>query len=82
MNALELIVSSWFLNDTMEGSYDRAANSRWRNHRPGANNGLMVHTIVAQDGSWTEGAAQHGRSVRGVTFDKPGSYAYICKDHP
>ena len=45
------------------------------------NNGKMVHTIVAEDGAWTTGPispAQQGY----VTFDKPGRYTYICKDHP
>jgi quinohemoprotein ethanol dehydrogenase len=45
------------------------------------NNGKMVHTILAEDGSWTTGPispAQQGY----VTFDKPGTYTYICKDHP
>jgi alcohol dehydrogenase (cytochrome c) len=45
------------------------------------NNGRMVHTIVAQDGSWTTGSLQTG-DVGGVTFDKPGTYTYICKEHP
>ncbi len=45
------------------------------------NNGRMVHTIVAQDGSWTTGPLQTG-DVGGVTFDKPGTYTYICKEHP
>ena len=45
------------------------------------NNGRMVHTIVAQDGSWTTGPLQTG-DVGGVTFDKPGSYTYVCKEHP
>ena len=45
------------------------------------NNGKMIHTIAALDGSWTTGKispAQNGY----VTFDRPGSYTYICKDHP
>jgi plastocyanin len=45
------------------------------------NNGRMVHTIVAQDGSWTTGPLQTG-DVGGATFDKPGTYTYICKEHP
>lgn len=45
------------------------------------NNGRMIHTIVAQDGSWTTGPLQTG-DVGGVTFDKPGTYTYICKEHP
>jgi quinohemoprotein ethanol dehydrogenase len=45
------------------------------------NNGKMNHTIIAKDGSWSTGSispAQNGY----VTFDKPGTYTYICKDHP
>ncbi len=45
------------------------------------NNGKINHTITAKDGSWTTGPldpAQNGY----VTFDKPGTYTYICKDHP
>ncbi len=45
------------------------------------NNGKMVHTIVAEDGSWGTGPispAQEGY----VSFNKPGKYTYICKDHP
>jgi alcohol dehydrogenase (cytochrome c) len=45
------------------------------------NNGRMVHTIVATDGSWTTGPLQTG-DVGGTTFDKPGTYTYICKEHP
>jgi len=45
------------------------------------NNGKIIHTIAEKDGSWTTGPispAQNGY----VTFDKPGTYTYICKDHP
>ena len=45
------------------------------------NNGRMVHTIVATDGSWTTGPLQTG-DVGGVTFDKPGTYTYVCREHP
>lgn len=45
------------------------------------NNGRVVHTIVAQDGSWTTGALQPAQTGY-VTFDKPGVYSYICKEHP
>jgi PQQ-dependent dehydrogenase (methanol/ethanol family) len=53
----------------------RGTQVTWRN------NGLMVHTIVAQDGSWTTGPLNPA-DVGGVTFDKPGSYTYTCKEHP
>ena len=45
------------------------------------NNGRMVHTIVAEDGSWTTGPLQTA-DVGAHTFDKPGTYTYICKEHP
>ena len=45
------------------------------------NNGTMTHTIVAVDGSWTTGPLQP-LDIGTVTFDKPGTYTYICKDHP
>ena len=45
------------------------------------NNGTMTHTIVALDGSWTTGPLQP-LDIGTVTFDKPGTYTYICKDHP
>ena len=46
-----------------------------------SNNGLDNHTIVARDGSWTTGAIQPGGEGY-VTFAKPGTYTYICKEHP
>ena len=42
---------------------------------------LADRTIVAQDGSWTTGRLDPAE-VAGVTFDKPGTYTYICKEHP
>jgi plastocyanin len=45
------------------------------------NNGRMPHTIVAEDGSWTTGTL-NPIEVGGVKFDKPGTYAYACKEHP
>jgi plastocyanin len=45
------------------------------------NNGRMVHTIVAQDASWTTGPLNTGE-VGAATFAKPGTYTYICKEHP
>ncbi len=53
----------------------RGTQVTWRN------NGLMVHTIVAQDGAWTTGPLNTA-DVGAVTFDKAGSFAYICKEHP
>lgn len=45
------------------------------------NNGRIVHTIVAQDGSWTTGTLQPAEESS-VTFKTPGTYTYICKQHP
>jgi quinohemoprotein ethanol dehydrogenase len=54
-----------------------AAGTRvtWRN------NGVLPHTIVAADGSWsteTLGPADIGAHV----FDKPGTYVYRSKEYP
>ncbi|MBA3916041.1 MAG: PQQ-binding-like beta-propeller repeat protein, partial [Acidobacteriales bacterium] len=45
------------------------------------NNGKMVHSIEALGGSWTAGPISPAQSGY-VTFNKPGRYTYICKDHP
>jgi plastocyanin len=45
------------------------------------NNGSEPHEFTAMDGSWTTGRLLPDMTVA-VTFDKPGSYTYICKDHP
>jgi len=45
------------------------------------NNGSQVHTVVAIDGSWTTGTLRP-TDAGSVMFDKPGTYTYICKDHP
>jgi quinohemoprotein ethanol dehydrogenase len=45
------------------------------------NNGKMMHTVAAEDGSWSTGPISPAQQAY-VTFDKPGTYTYICKDHP
>ena len=45
------------------------------------NNGRMTHTVVAEDGSWSTGPL-HPLDIGTVTFDKPGTYSYFCKEHP
>ena len=45
------------------------------------NNGRAVHTISALDNSWTTGPLNPA-AQGSVVFNKPGSYTYICKDHP
>lgn len=45
------------------------------------NYGLLVHTMVARDGSWSTGPIEPGKTGT-VTISKPGTYVYVCKDHP
>jgi quinohemoprotein ethanol dehydrogenase len=45
------------------------------------NNGQMVHTIVADDGSWSTGPLKP-LDIGTVVFDKPGTYVYHCKEYP
>lgn len=45
------------------------------------NNGNMGHEIVGVDGSWGTGPLSPTQESW-VRFDKPGEYAYICKNHP
>lgn len=35
----------------------------------------------AEDGSWSTGSIDPA-GVAAVTFDRPGTYVYICKEHP
>jgi alcohol dehydrogenase (cytochrome c) len=39
------------------------------------------HTIVARDGSWSTGSIAPGASGT-ATVTKPGTYEYVCTDHP
>ena len=45
------------------------------------NNGEMVHTVSARDGSWSTGALAPGQWAF-VTFDEPGTFLYHCEVHP
>jgi len=45
------------------------------------NKGKTPHSATAQDGSWSTGEVAPGATAT-VTFSKPGSYTYVCKDHP
>jgi len=45
------------------------------------NQDSVAHTVVAQDGSWKSDNLAKGASFS-YTFDKPGTYAYICSIHP
>jgi len=45
------------------------------------NNGRLIHTIAADDGSWTTGPL-NPIEVGVVTFARAGTYTYVCRDHP
>jgi alcohol dehydrogenase (cytochrome c) len=45
------------------------------------NNGTMVHSAHAEDGSWSTGPIDPA-GVAAVTFSKPGTYVYTCREHP
>jgi alcohol dehydrogenase (cytochrome c) len=45
------------------------------------NMGTIAHSAVARDGSWATGRIDPLQSAS-VTFDKPGTYTYICGEHP
>jgi plastocyanin len=41
----------------------------------------IAHTMAARDRSWTTGPIAPGASAT-RTFDAPGTYTYVCSDHP
>jgi glucose dehydrogenase/plastocyanin len=45
------------------------------------NTGKETHSANALDGTWTTGPIEPGKSAT-VTFNKPGTYAYSCSEHP
>ena len=45
------------------------------------NTGRERHTFAARDGSWRTASMEPGESAR-VTIGEPGTYEYICEDHP
>jgi plastocyanin len=45
------------------------------------NNGQLVHTIVAEDGSWSTGSLVSAESDY-VKLDMAGTLTYHCKEHP
>lgn len=47
----------------------------WRNLDP------LAHTATAADSTWDSGMIEPGESWR-RTFDKPGTYPYLCTPHP
>jgi plastocyanin len=48
---------------------------RWRN------NDSSVHTVTADDGSFSSGPLEQGGEFR-KQFTKPGTYSYTCEMHP
>ncbi|HEX2251360.1 MAG TPA: cupredoxin family copper-binding protein [Gemmatimonadales bacterium] len=45
------------------------------------NQGQVVHTVTADDGSFDSGSVEPGQQDR-ITFSRPGTYAYHCTPHP
>lgn len=45
------------------------------------NKGTIAHGVEARDGSWSSGLVSPGDTVS-LTFEKPGSYVYVCPTHP
>ena len=45
------------------------------------NEGMAVHTVVAEDTAWASGQLLHNWWVE-VTFDSAGTYFYHCTEHP
>ncbi|MGH2994186.1 MAG: cupredoxin domain-containing protein [Solirubrobacterales bacterium] len=46
-----------------------------------SNGDSAAHTASAEDGSFDTGALNKGDEGK-ASFDKPGTYAYICEFHP
>jgi plastocyanin len=44
------------------------------------NRGANVHTVSAFDGSFESGAISPGQAFV-FTFDKPGTYQFLCRQH-
>ena len=51
------------------------ARVRW------TNSGKEPHSAEARDGSWHTGPIPPGGSAS-ITFKEPGTYVYICREHP
>ena len=45
------------------------------------NNDPVPHTITADDGSWSSGIIEPGKTWR-RRFDRPGTYSFHCTPHP
>ena len=46
-----------------------------------SNDGSVIHTATANDGSFDTGDISAGQSIS-ITFDKAGTYGYSCSPHP
>ncbi len=44
------------------------------------NNGNNLHDTSSLDGLWTSGSFPRGQTFS-YTFDKPGTYQYLCRQH-
>ena len=45
------------------------------------NKSTVAHVIAARDGSWKTSSIKPGESAS-LTVTRPGSYEYVCTDHP
>ena len=45
------------------------------------NNGAMIHTVVARDGSWSTPSMGSAEKYA-ITFDQPGTFLFHCQEHP
>jgi hypothetical protein len=46
------------------------------------NDGAVIHTATAADGSWDTGDIPGGGGTVSVTFETAGTYNYNCTPHP
>jgi plastocyanin len=46
------------------------------------NDGSVIHTATAADGSWDTGDISGGGGTAQVTFDTAGTYTFNCTPHP
>jgi quinohemoprotein ethanol dehydrogenase len=46
------------------------------------NDGAVIHTATAADGSWDTGDISGGGGTASVTFDTAGTFTYNCTPHP
>ncbi|MBY0511307.1 MAG: PQQ-binding-like beta-propeller repeat protein [Rhodospirillaceae bacterium] len=64
-----------YVFEPMRIRVEAGASVTWKN------DGKEPHTASSQDGSWNTGAVAPGKTAT-VKFDKPGTYTYVCKEHP